>query len=133
VKYKSISFLPAPSYLPLTLIIEVIGLIQNGFMTETKLNSSIRRGRIFPEIQWTEAQKKEWKSEREAFARRCKLIFEQLQPQLIKTHYNWYVAVEPDSGEYFLAKDALLAAQKAHETHMFNNMRFFSCVAGILP
>ncbi|PSB04289.1 hypothetical protein [Merismopedia glauca] len=86
-------------------------------MTETKLNSSIRRGRIFPEIQWTEAQKKEWKSERQAFAQRCKLIFEQVQPQLIKNHYNWYIAVEPDSGEYFLDRDAILAAQKAHEKY----------------
>ncbi|GAB1540108.1 hypothetical protein NUACC21_27770 [Scytonema sp. NUACC21] len=40
-----------------------------------------------------------------------------MQPELIKTHYNWYMAVEPESGEYFLDKDALVVAEKAHEKY----------------
>ncbi|WP_392475943.1 hypothetical protein [Nostoc sp. C110] len=37
------------------------------------------------EIQWTEHQKAQWKAERQAFKDLCRLIFEQAQPQLIKT------------------------------------------------
>ncbi|HLO84425.1 MAG TPA: hypothetical protein VK203_05325 [Nostocaceae cyanobacterium] len=86
-------------------------------MTEVKSNRPVRRGRIFPEIQWTEEQKAQWQTERETLYQRCKLIFEQVQPELIKAHYNWFMAVEPDSGEYFLHEDALVAAQKAHEKY----------------
>lgn len=86
-------------------------------MTEAKSARAVRRGRIFPEIQWTEHQKTEWKAERQAFKERCQSIFEQLQPQLIKTHYNWYMAVEPESGEYFLDQDAFFVADKAHQKY----------------
>ncbi|BAZ47422.1 hypothetical protein NIES4103_00230 [Nostoc sp. NIES-4103] len=86
-------------------------------MTEAKSTSTIRRGRIFPEIQWTEEQKVQWKAEREAFKKRCQAIFTQVQPQFIKTHYNWYMAVEPESGEYFINEDALVVAHQAHEKY----------------
>ena len=86
-------------------------------MSEVRSNNTMRRGRIFPEIQWSEEQKAQWQAERERLYQRCKLIFDRVQPELIKTHYNWYLAVEPDSGEYFLNKDAFLAAQKVHEKY----------------
>lgn len=59
----------------------------------------------------------QWYAEREAFYQRCKPIFDRLKPELIKTHYNWYMAVEPDSGEYFIDKDDMLVAQIAHEKY----------------
>ncbi|MBC6433155.1 hypothetical protein FM036_21520 [Nostoc sp. HG1] len=86
-------------------------------MTEAKSARAVRRGRIFPEIQWTEHHKAQWKAERQAFKERCQSIFEQVQPQFIKTHYNWYMAVEPESGEYFIDRDALVVADKAHEKY----------------
>lgn len=86
-------------------------------MTEAKSTRIVRRGRICPEIQWTEEQKAQWKAEHKAFYQRCKPVFDRVQPELIKTHYNWYMAVEPESGEYFLGEDALMVAQKAHEKY----------------
>ncbi|MFM2062912.1 MAG: hypothetical protein RLZZ507_2582 [Cyanobacteriota bacterium] len=86
-------------------------------MTETKSTHTVRTGRIFPEIQWTQEQKNQWKSEREILYKRCKIIFEKLQTELMKTHYNWYIAIEPNSGEYFINQDAVVAAQKAHEKY----------------
>ena len=83
-------------------------------MTEAKSARQVYRGRIFPQIQWTEPQKAQWKAERQAFKQRCELIFAQVQPELLKSHYNWYIAVEPESGEYCLDKDAFMVAQKAH-------------------
>ncbi len=86
-------------------------------MTETKPTRTVRRGRIFPEIQWSEEKKVQWKAEQEAFHKRCKVVFDRVQPALIKTHYNWYIAVEPDSGEYFLDRDIELATQMARHKH----------------
>ena len=86
-------------------------------MTEAKSTRTVRRGRIFPEIQWTEEQKAKRKVEREAFYQRCKVIFDRVQPELIKTHYNWYMAVEPESGDYFLDKDEIVVMNMSRQKH----------------
>lgn len=86
-------------------------------MTETKTIRTAHRGRIFPEIQWTEEQKAQWRTEREEFKARCLPIFNQVKLEFIETHYNWYVAVEPDSGEYFVDKDLEVASRICHEKH----------------
>jgi hypothetical protein len=39
-------------------------------MTETKTTHTVRRGRIFPEIQWTDEQKAQWRAECEELVRR---------------------------------------------------------------
>ncbi|WP_257236056.1 hypothetical protein [Nostoc sp. 'Peltigera malacea cyanobiont' DB3992] len=43
-------------------------------MTEAKSNRTVCRGRIFPQIQWNQEQKAQWKAEREAFKERCQPI-----------------------------------------------------------
>ena len=68
----------------------------------TKTTATRRRGRIFPEIQWTPEQKAERAAESEAFYQRCYPIFDRVKPELIATHYNWFIAIEPDSKEYFI-------------------------------
>lgn len=55
-------------------------------MTETK--AARRRGRIFPEIQWTDEQKAQWEVEGENLYQRCKPIFDKVKSELIETHYN---------------------------------------------
>ncbi|MEG4799250.1 hypothetical protein QUB63_01355 [Microcoleus sp. ARI1-B5] len=62
-------------------------------------------------------KKAQWRAEREAFYQRCKPIFDRLKPELIETHYNWYMAVEPDSGEYFIEKDSLAAGKMCRLKH----------------
>ncbi|MGJ5634134.1 hypothetical protein [Nostoc sp. CALU 1950] len=86
-------------------------------MTETKPARTARRGRIFPEIQWNEEQKERRSAEREALYQRCKPIFERVKSELIETHYNWFVAVEPDSGEYFIDKDLEVVSLRCREQH----------------
>ena len=81
------------------------------------VNLTVRRGRLFPEIQWSEEKKAQWRAEREAFYQRCKPIFDRLKPELIKTHYNWYMAVEPDSGDYFIDKDDMVATKMCRQKH----------------
>lgn len=86
-------------------------------MTETKPNHIVRRGRLFPEIQWTEEHKKQWKSTLEEHYQRCKIIFVRIQPELLKTHYNWFVAIEADSGDYFIDKDEEIVTQMCIQKH----------------
>ena len=86
-------------------------------MTETKPTRQVRRGRIFPKIQWSEEKKAQWKAERAERRQRCEVIFNRLQPELIKTHYNWYMAIEPESGDYFIDKDEEVATQIARQQH----------------
>ena len=86
-------------------------------MTQTKTNRIVRRGRLFPEIQWTEEKKAQRRAEIEEIYQRCKVVFDRVQPELIKTHYKWYIAVEPDSGDYFLDKDEEVVAKMAKEKY----------------
>ncbi|WP_449420460.1 hypothetical protein [Phormidium nigroviride] len=94
-------------------------------MTETKTTRTVRRGRLFPEIQWSEEKKAEWRAELEDIYQRCKIVFDRLQPELIKTHYNWYMAVEPDSGDYFIANDDELVTKMAKEKHSHAKIHVF--------
>ncbi|WP_310484476.1 hypothetical protein [Chamaesiphon sp. VAR_48_metabat_403] len=76
----------------------------------TKTTATRRRGRLFPEIQWTPEQKAKREAESEAFYQRCYPIFDRVKPELIATHYNWFIAIEPDSGEYFIERDLEVAS-----------------------
>jgi hypothetical protein len=39
---------------------------------------------------------------RDDLAARCRVIFERVRPSLIETHYNWYIAIDPDTEEYII-------------------------------
>ncbi|MCW6051435.1 hypothetical protein QUB60_15820 [Microcoleus sp. A2-C5] len=86
-------------------------------MTYLNPTSRTPRRRLHPKRTRSSEEIAQWYAEREAFYQRCKPIFDRLKPELIKTHYNWYMAVEPDSGEYFIDKDDMLVANIAHEKY----------------
>jgi hypothetical protein len=86
-------------------------------MTEAKYARANRRGRIFPQIQWTEEQKALRRAEDEEWNQRCKVIFSRIKPQYIETHYNWYMVVEPDSRDYFIDADEEVAMLLARQKH----------------
>jgi hypothetical protein len=86
-------------------------------MTETKTTHTVRRGRIFPEIQWTEEQFAKRRTEREDFYQRSKEIFNSVKSEYIDTHYGWYMVVEPDSGDYFVDRDEEAVMQQARVMH----------------
>jgi hypothetical protein len=60
-------------------------------------------------------EKARQKAESQDLWRRCRPIFEGVRENLIKTHYNWYIAINPNSGEYFLEEDELSVIQKLLE------------------
>jgi hypothetical protein len=57
------------------------------------------------------------KAENEAFGRRCRIIFDQVAPQLMPDHYEWSIIIEPDSGDYFIAPDSEECLQKAKQKY----------------
>jgi len=86
-------------------------------MTQLSNNYTPRRGRVFPERQLSSEEKARRKAEDEVFAQRCHVIFDQVQPELIKDHYDWFIVMEPDSGDYFIDPDETVARTKASEKH----------------
>ncbi|MFM2063791.1 MAG: hypothetical protein RLZZ507_3462 [Cyanobacteriota bacterium] len=86
-------------------------------MTQLTSQQPRRRGRIFPELTLSPEELAKRKAEDELFYQRCWAIFEQLRPELIKEHYGWYIAIEPDSGDYFVDQDKETASKKAREKH----------------
>ncbi|NET57245.1 MAG: hypothetical protein F6K47_14090 [Symploca sp. SIO2E6] len=85
-------------------------------MTTTQTNRPLRRGRIFPENQWSPGRKAEAQAERKELHQLCWTIFERLQPELIKTHYNWLISIEPESGTYIIEQDMMTMMKKIHQT-----------------
>lgn len=75
-----------------------------------------RRSRIFPERIPPEELARQ-QAEREAFSQRCRAVFKQLLPELIDKYYGWYIAIEPDSGDYFIDADKEAASQKARQKY----------------
>lgn len=73
--------------------------------------------RLHSEQQLTQKEIEENQARLQAFRSRCLPIFERLKLELIQTHHNWYIAIEPDSGNYFIAKDELEVCQMAHLQH----------------
>jgi hypothetical protein len=86
-------------------------------MTQSIPRQPARRGRIFPELTLSPEELARRKAEDEIFHQRCRAIFECVRPELIAEHYGWYIAVEPDSGDYFVDQNKEVASKKAREKH----------------
>ncbi len=86
--------------------------------TETIMNESVqkpcaRRGRIFPERTLSSEELAKRRAENEAYHKRCSAIFDRVRPELIGKYYGWYIAIEPDSGEYLIDENLESAHTKA--------------------
>ena len=86
-------------------------------MTQTSNTRPIRRGRIFPEIQWSPEKIAQRKAEREVIDRQYRKIFDRVKPGLIADHYNWFIIIEGNSGDYFIDPDEEIAIQKARQKY----------------
>ena len=90
---------------------------KNKIMNQQQSKSQVRRGRIFPEITISSKEQAKKEAELEAFHQRCRPIFERLRSQLIENHYNWFIVIEPNSEDYFIALDSMTAIGEALEKH----------------
>lgn len=57
------------------------------------------------------------KSDREIFAQRCREIFQRVYSELVQKYYDWFIYIEPNSGQYFIHPERTLARQKAKEKY----------------
>ncbi len=80
-------------------------------------NRTPRRGRVFPENQLSPEEKARCQTEDELFSQRCRMIFDKVKPELIQDHYDWFIVIEPESGDYFIDPDENVARTKAGEKH----------------
>jgi hypothetical protein len=86
-------------------------------MTESAQKPRARRGRIFPERTLSPEELAQRKAEDEIYNQRCRAIFERVRPELIDKYYGWYIAVEPDSGEYLIDQNLESAHSRAIEKY----------------
>lgn len=61
----------------------------------------------------------------EDFDRLCYEIFTQVRPNLINSHENWFLLIEPNNKDYFLAPDELEAYQDARKKYPQGQFFFF--------
>lgn len=86
-------------------------------MTESTSKPPIRRGRVFPERTLPSEELARRKAEREALYQRYRAIFERVRPDLIEKYYAWYIAIELESGDYFIDADKEVAHKKAFQKY----------------
>ncbi|MCL1474392.1 hypothetical protein [Argonema antarcticum] len=86
-------------------------------MTQLSSHRLVRRGRIFPESQLTPEEKARREAEQEVFFQRCRVIFEQVRPNLIGEHYNWFIFIELDSGDYIIDPNRDAVLLKGRQKH----------------
>lgn len=86
-------------------------------MTQIPSKRSPRRGRVFPEYNFPLEELDRRKAEKKARYKKCRAIFEQVSPELIKDHYNWFMIIEPNTGDYFVDLEEQVAVQKARQKH----------------
>ena len=60
------------------------------------------RSRILPHSKVKPEDISRRKHQRSEIGNRCRVIFERIRPQLIKNHYNWFIAIDADSENYLL-------------------------------
>jgi hypothetical protein len=86
-------------------------------MSNTSSKRPARRGRIFPEYTIPPEELAREQAELDTFYQRCRPIFDRVKPELIKEHYNWFIVIEPESGDYFIDPNNEVASQKAHQKY----------------
>ncbi len=87
-------------------------------MTQLHSISTPHRGRIFPEYIIPPEELARRQAERDAFYQLCYVIFERVRPELIDEHYNRFIIIEPNSGDYFIDTNEEVAIQKARQKHV---------------
>ncbi len=86
-------------------------------MTHTKPTRPRRQGRLFPEYIIPPEELARRKAEKDARGKKARSYFDLICPQLIDEHYNWFITIELNSGDYFIDQDIEVAEQKARQKY----------------
>ncbi|MBG1265127.1 hypothetical protein [Nostoc sp. WHI] len=79
--------------------------------------SQPRRTRILPASNLAPEEVSQRQEKRDAFAMRCRPVFERLRPTLIETHYNWHIAIDPETEQYLIDPTLLGIMEKIHNVY----------------
>lgn len=86
-------------------------------MTQIISNLPHRQGRLFPKFTISPEELVRQKAEKDARRQRYQEIFTEIGLELLEKHYNWFMVIEPNSGDYFLDPIEEIAVQKAREKY----------------
>jgi len=63
------------------------------------------------------------KAKRVEIGERCRAVFDRVRPELSDKYYNWFIAIEPESGEYLIDPKLEGLLQKVHTRYAHTDMR----------
>ena len=86
-------------------------------MTPLSQKRQPRRGRIFPDYVVPQEELVKRRAKRTELGKRCRVIFEQVRPELFEKYYNWFIASEPNSGDYLIDPKLDGVIQKVRERY----------------
>ena len=86
-------------------------------MTPITSKKVVRRGRIFPELTISPEELARREAEDEIFYQRCRAIFERVRSEYTESNYGWYIAIEPNSGEYLIDQDRMQSHKRMLEKY----------------
>lgn len=81
------------------------------------LSSQNRRTRITPSSQEVNVENNRSFKQRDELGMRCRAVFERLRPTLIETHYNWHIAIDPDTEQYLIDPTLKGITQKIRDAY----------------
>ena len=81
------------------------------------------RGRIFPESTIPLEELARRQAKRVEIGERCRAIFHRVRPELLDMYYNWFIAIEPESGDYLIDPKLEDLLQKVHSRYAHTDAR----------
>ncbi|MDJ0732978.1 MAG: hypothetical protein QNJ47_02660 [Nostocaceae cyanobacterium] len=84
---------------------------------KAKSTHNRRQGRLFPEFTIPPEELARQKTEKNARYQRYREIFDKVSPQLMEAHYNWFIVIEANSGDYFIDPHEEIAIEKARQKY----------------
>ena len=86
-------------------------------MTQLSEKRKALRARISPKQTIPPEELARREAERTELRLRGQAIFERIRPELIGEHYNWFIAIDPDSEEYLIDPKLLGIVKKIKEQY----------------
>jgi hypothetical protein len=71
-------------------------------MSQLSNHHQSHRSKILPHSTISPQEIAQRKATRDELGARCREIFERIRPELLEQHYNWFIAIEPDSENYLI-------------------------------
>lgn len=81
------------------------------------------QGRIFPESTIPLEELARRQAKRVEIGDRCRAIFDRVRPELLDKHHNWFIAIEPESGDYLIDPKLENLLQKLQSRYAHTDVR----------